>query len=149
MFDEKCQRNHLPKFNILWLLFPQYQPLGHSALSSQSQNLDQSYSIKHDLAISCFQLWPVIVDEGDKILRKIAGEAIAETVNFVTLIVETYRKLRVLISKVGGKLWHQEGYIASKSWSNFIWAYQNTLDNQGSNKKTFCIQPSCVEIYSV
>ena len=26
------------------------------------------FSIKHDLARSCFQLWPKIGDEGDKIL---------------------------------------------------------------------------------
>ena len=29
----------------------------------------ESSSIKHDLARSCFQLWPKIGDEGDKILR--------------------------------------------------------------------------------
>ena len=48
----------------------------------------QIFSIKHDLAISCFQLWPKIGDEGDKISRKKTGEALAETVfsrNFVTL----------------------------------------------------------------
>ena len=28
------------------------------------------FSIKHDLARSCFQLWPKIGDEGDKISRK-------------------------------------------------------------------------------
>ena len=28
-----------------------------------------NYSIKHYLARSCFQLWPKIGDEGDKILR--------------------------------------------------------------------------------
>ena len=47
-----------------------------------------NYSIKHDLARSCFQLWPKIGDEGDKISRKKTGEALAETVfsrNFVTL----------------------------------------------------------------
>ena len=46
------------------------------------------FSIKHDLARSCFQLWPKIGDEGDKISRKKTGEALAETVffrNFVTL----------------------------------------------------------------
>ena len=46
------------------------------------------FSIKHDLARSCFQSWPKIGDEGDKILRKKTGEALAETVfsrNFVTL----------------------------------------------------------------
>ena len=45
-------------------------------------------SIKHDLARSCFQLWPKIGDEVDKISRKKTGEALAETVfsrNFVTL----------------------------------------------------------------
>ena len=30
----------------------------------------ENYSIKHDLARSCFQLWPKIGDEGDKISRK-------------------------------------------------------------------------------
>ena len=29
-----------------------------------------NYSIKHYLARSCFQLWPKIGDEGDKILRE-------------------------------------------------------------------------------
>ena len=43
------------------------------------------HSIKHDLARSCFQFWPKIGDEGDKISRK---KALAKTVfsrNFVTL----------------------------------------------------------------
>ena len=53
----------------------------------RSKNL-KKFSIKHDLARSCFQLWPKIGDEGDKISRKKTGEALAETVfsrNFVTL----------------------------------------------------------------
>ena len=37
------------------------------------------FSIKHDLTRSCFQLWPKIGDEGDKISRKKTGEALAET----------------------------------------------------------------------
>ena len=48
----------------------------------------ENISIKHDLARSCFQLWPKIGDKGDKISRKKTGEALAETVfsrNFVTL----------------------------------------------------------------
>ena len=46
------------------------------------------FSIKHDMAKSCFQFWPKIGDEGDKISRRKTGEALAETVfsrNFVTL----------------------------------------------------------------
>ena len=46
------------------------------------------FSIKHDLARSCFQFWPKIGDEGDNISREKTGEALAETVflqNFVTL----------------------------------------------------------------
>ena len=39
------------------------------------------FSIKHDLARSCFQLWPKIGDEGDKISRKKTGKALAETVS--------------------------------------------------------------------
>ena len=42
--------------------------------------LRENSSIKHELARSCFQLWPKIGDEGDKILRKKTGEALAETV---------------------------------------------------------------------
>ena len=38
------------------------------------------FIIKHDLARSCFQLWPKIGDEGDKISRKKTGKALAETV---------------------------------------------------------------------
>ena len=34
--------------------------------------------MKHDLTRSCFQLWPIIGDEGDKISRKKIGKAIAE-----------------------------------------------------------------------
>ena len=44
-------------------------------------------SLKQDLARSCFQFWPIIGEEGDKISKKITGEAIAETFifrNFVT-----------------------------------------------------------------
>ena len=37
--------------------------------SSESESLKLS-SIKHDLARSCFQLWPKICDEGDKISRE-------------------------------------------------------------------------------
>ena len=40
----------------------------------------KSISINHDLARSYFQLWPKIGNEGDKILRKKAGAALAETV---------------------------------------------------------------------
>ena len=36
------------------------------------------FSIKHDLARSCFQFWLKIGDEGDKISRKKTGEALAE-----------------------------------------------------------------------
>ena len=37
----------------------------------EAQNLQHNFfSIKHDLARSCFQLWPKIGDEGDKISRK-------------------------------------------------------------------------------
>ena len=39
----------------------------------------RSFSIKHDLARSCFQLWPKIGDEGDKISRKKTGQALGET----------------------------------------------------------------------
>ena len=48
----------------------------------------EHFSIKHDLARSCFKFWLKIGDEGDKISRKKTGEALAETVfsrNFVTL----------------------------------------------------------------
>ena len=40
----------------------------------------QISSIKHDLARSCFQFWPKIGNEGDKISREKTGEASAETV---------------------------------------------------------------------
>ena len=43
------------------------------------------FSIKHDLARSCFELWPKIGNEGDKISRKKTGEALAETVFFEIL----------------------------------------------------------------
>ena len=41
-------------------------PLSASKFASYFGN----FSIKHDLARSCFQLWPKIGDEGDKISRK-------------------------------------------------------------------------------
>ena len=50
-------------------------------------NIELFFSIKHDLASSCFKFWLKIGDEGDKISKK-TGEALAETVffrNFVTL----------------------------------------------------------------
>ena len=37
-------------------------------------------SIKHDLARSCFQLWPKIGDKVTKFREKKTGEALAETV---------------------------------------------------------------------
>ena len=40
------------------------------------------FSIKHDMARSCFQFWLKIGDEGGKILKKKTGEALAETVFF-------------------------------------------------------------------
>ena len=43
-------------------------------------NVICNFSIKHDLARSCIQLWPKIGDEGEKISRKKTGEALAETV---------------------------------------------------------------------
>ena len=42
-------------------------------------------SIKYDLARSCFQLWPIIGDEGDKISKN--GEAIAETVIYRNFVI--------------------------------------------------------------
>ena len=59
-------------------------PLSASKFASYFGN----FSIKHDTARSCFQLWPKIGEGGDKISRKKTGEALAETVffrNFVTL----------------------------------------------------------------
>ena len=59
-------------------------PLSASKFASYFGN----FSIKHDLARSCFKFWLKIGDEGDKISRKKTGEALAETVfsrNFVTL----------------------------------------------------------------
>ena len=44
--------------------------------------MKEIFSIKHDLARSCFQFWPKIGDEGGKILKKKTGEALAETVFF-------------------------------------------------------------------
>ena len=35
---------------------------------------------KHDPARSCFQLWPKMGEEGDKILKKKTGEALAQTI---------------------------------------------------------------------
>ena len=43
--------------------------LSHSAI------LVTFSSIKHDLTRLCFQLWPIIGDEGDKIFKEITGEA--------------------------------------------------------------------------
>ena len=45
---------------------------GESNLKMYSFHISQlnNTSIKHDLARSCFQLWPKIGDEGDKISRK-------------------------------------------------------------------------------
>ena len=49
--------------------------------------LRENSSIKHDLARSFFQLWPQIGAEGDKISRKLTGEAPAETVFLEILIL--------------------------------------------------------------
>ena len=40
------------------------------------------HSIKHDLARSCFQFWPKIGDEGDKISRRKTVSASASSVFF-------------------------------------------------------------------
>ena len=71
--------------NSLQTIDPQRQFLNNT---ERAPKLLKKISIKHDLARSCFQLWPKIGDEGDKISRKKTGEALAETVfsrNFVTL----------------------------------------------------------------
>ena len=60
-------------------------------ISTLNQQLQETSSLKHDLARSCFQLWSKIGDEGDKISRKKTGEALAETVfsrNFVSFEVD-------------------------------------------------------------
>ena len=62
---------------------------------------NQIFSIKHDLARSCFQFWLKIGDEGDKIWRKKTGEALAETIfsrNFVTFGAEPI--LRAIIENM-------------------------------------------------
>ena len=56
-------------------------PLSASKFASYFGN----FSIKHDTARSCFQLWPKIGEGGDKISRKKTGEALAETVFFEIL----------------------------------------------------------------
>ena len=48
----------------------------------RNTGVDSDFSTKHDLARSCFKLWPKIGDEGDKISGKKTGEALAETVFF-------------------------------------------------------------------
>ena len=48
-------------------------PLSASKFASYFGN----FSIKHDTARSCFQLWPKIGEGGDKISRKKTGEALA------------------------------------------------------------------------
>ena len=47
----------------------------------KSLDWDENFSIKHDLARLCFQLWPKIGEEGDKISRKKTGEALAEALS--------------------------------------------------------------------
>ena len=94
-FSEKFQKGGRRSFSIQYTLLAfiicllhwkllVYVPLSASKFASYLGN----YSIKHDLARSCFQLWPKICDEGDKISRKKTSEALAETVfsrNFVSL----------------------------------------------------------------
>ena len=55
------------------------------------------FSIKHDLARSCFQFWPKIGDEGDKIEKK-TGEASVETVFF-----SNYTKMTEISARVTEK----------------------------------------------
>ena len=59
----------------------------------------QNTSIKHDLARSCFQLWPKIGDEGDKISRKKTGEALAETF-FLEILSPSEPILRAIIENM-------------------------------------------------
>ena len=56
------------------------QKYQRTALGQTFKICDTLSSIKHDLARSCFQLWPKIGNEGDKISRKQTGKALAETV---------------------------------------------------------------------
>ena len=76
-FSEKFQKGGRRSFSIQYTLLAfiicllhwkllVYVPLSASKFASYLGN----YSIKHDLARSCFQLWPKISDEGDKISRK-------------------------------------------------------------------------------
>ena len=79
----KTATHLLNKMYFLSVLFPFLLTLSQFNISQQC-----NFSIKHDLARSCFQFLPKIGDEGDKISRKKTGEALAETVfsrNFVTL----------------------------------------------------------------
>ena len=56
-------------------------------LTQKIGNLLCIFSIKHDLARSCFQLWPKIGDEeADKISTEKTGEALAETVFFPEIL---------------------------------------------------------------
>ena len=68
-------------FSRLCSLFVNYPclPLGVAKDLTFCSQMPHIFSIKHDLARSCFQLWPKIDDEGKKISRKKNGEALAET----------------------------------------------------------------------
>ena len=61
----KTATHLLNKMYFLSVLFPFLLTLSQFNISQQC-----NFSIKHDLTRSCFQLWPKIGDEGDKISRK-------------------------------------------------------------------------------
>ena len=45
-------------------------------------------SIKHNLARSCFQFWPKICDEGDKIWRKKTGKALESIMQMINCLFD-------------------------------------------------------------
>ena len=57
-------------------------------------------SIKHDLVRSCFQFWPKIGDEGDKILREKIGSMIIFSLNFDPFSQMTQKADKSLLYKL-------------------------------------------------
>ena len=81
---------------------------------------NENFSIKHDLARSCFQLWPKISDEGDKTEKTVSASA--WPVFFLEILSPSELMLRAIIENIispdyvlwyFGKIWKILDFLGS------------------------------------
>ena len=94
----KSGKRKVGKTNIFGLTFRPAEKLNPENLVPMQFSV---FSIKHDLARSCFQLWPKIGDEGDKISREKNWRSASQDISFSHFL--TCRSIYSIIAVIAVK----------------------------------------------